>query len=171
MRCGNCGHENPDEAKFCVRCGTSLEPEPERKAGRKGWYVAIGILSAVLVVLVVALAMGERGEDPNLTGTRGGTLVEPLDANDDEREKGDKALLQEYEEELGTKRYEVDYLWQARDESNDPWFRWSVGDGVDDGAAGGSRCMRPTMAAPFSRMRCPNTNPRFPWRGSARWMS
>ena len=139
MRCGNCGYENPGEARFCVRCGTGLAPEPERTTGRKGWYVAIGILSAAIVVLVVALAMRGRGEDSNLTDAKGGTLAESLDTNDDEQEKGDKALLQEYEEELGIKRYEVDYLWQARDESNAPWFRWSVGDGVDDGAAVGSR--------------------------------
>lgn len=30
MRCRQCGAELPDEAKFCLQCGTSLEPEPEQ---------------------------------------------------------------------------------------------------------------------------------------------
>lgn len=25
MKCSNCQHENPDEAKFCVKCGNSME--------------------------------------------------------------------------------------------------------------------------------------------------
>lgn len=44
----------------------------------------------------------------------------------------DTALLENYSAELGIHRYEVDYLWQARGVKYTPFFKWVVGEGIDE---------------------------------------
>lgn len=72
MRCAACGHENPDENRFCGRCGASLrvasEPEPitghsflglgvtdvlEEDEPRSGWNWRLGLALAFLALVAI----------------------------------------------------------------------------------------------------------------------
>ncbi len=60
MKCRSCGHENPDDAHFCQKCGTSMgEPRsaPMFTKGGKVWWYPIGvwaILSAFFLFIDAA---------------------------------------------------------------------------------------------------------------------
>jgi class 3 adenylate cyclase/tetratricopeptide (TPR) repeat protein len=61
-RCSRCGEENPDRARFCLSCGTSLLPAPPREEERK-------VVSILFVDLVGFTAASERA-DPEDVQTR-----------------------------------------------------------------------------------------------------
>ena len=51
MKCSKCGFENKESAKFCSKCGQSLEYEPPKGGGSNS-----KIIIAVLIVIIVILA-------------------------------------------------------------------------------------------------------------------
>src|SRR5919197_987300 len=60
--CPRCGEENPDRARFCLACGTSLHAEPPRSEERK-------VVSILFVDLVGFTASSDR-VDPEDVGAR-----------------------------------------------------------------------------------------------------
>jgi uncharacterized membrane protein YvbJ len=87
MFCPQCGEENPDENKFCSKCGAALTakaerapaPAPAATGGKtSGMAVAalvMGILSfvvfgplAVLAIVFGALGISQTNKDPALKG-------------------------------------------------------------------------------------------------------
>lgn len=69
MFCPKCGHRNPDEAKFCGRCGEStvapvaapLGADPSGKAGESGAVstgMKVGISIATVVIPLIGIVMG-----------------------------------------------------------------------------------------------------------------
>ena len=47
MKCENCGYENKDDAKFCVKCGNSLNvPEPSNNSK----YIIISLIAVIIVL-------------------------------------------------------------------------------------------------------------------------
>ena len=48
MKCKNCGFENNNKAKFCTKCGSSLEEIPQKSNNSK-------LIIAVLIVVIIAL--------------------------------------------------------------------------------------------------------------------
>jgi len=61
MYCPQCGHENPEEGRFCVQCGVRLEgtvvaPRPSVVTGRQVILPIIGVGAVVLAVLAVSLS-------------------------------------------------------------------------------------------------------------------
>lgn len=58
MKCNNCGFENKNTAKFCSRCGASLENvEPPKEVSEKKTNNNSMIIIAVLVAVIVILAV------------------------------------------------------------------------------------------------------------------
>ena len=57
--CGACGQENPDEARFCLACGTALDtaPAPRREERR--------IVTVIFVDLVGSTSRAES--NPSVT--------------------------------------------------------------------------------------------------------
>ena len=53
LTCPNCGTENPDEARFCMSCATSLSPSEPRREIRK-------IVTVVFCDVTGSTALGER---------------------------------------------------------------------------------------------------------------
>ena len=150
MYCGWCGHENPDRAIFCSKCGHKLVQEPEREPAQepkqelaqepkrassaKGWYVAAAVLAVVLVVLLVGL-FGGRPSDP---GPDPAPNPAPSPVPDPAPSE-DKGVLKTFAKGLDVSRYETDYMLQMRDSSNDPWVHWFAKDSLDDGKAIGTK--------------------------------
>ena len=57
MKCGKCGHENKDSAKFCTKCGSSLVipvETPSSQDKSKFRYV-IAILLIIIVILIAGI--------------------------------------------------------------------------------------------------------------------
>ena len=50
MKCKNCGSENKDTAKYCSRCGKSLDIENNSNSNLK-------VIIAILIVVIIALAL------------------------------------------------------------------------------------------------------------------
>lgn len=60
MKCNNCGFENKNTAKFCSRCGASLEnvnppKEVSEKKTNNNSMIIIAVLVAVIVILAVCI--------------------------------------------------------------------------------------------------------------------
>jgi hypothetical protein len=61
MYCTNCGAWNPEESKFCAKCGRPLEEAGQTQRGRPTTFAIIAIAGALLFILcVVAFAMRDR---------------------------------------------------------------------------------------------------------------
>ena len=60
MKCNNCGFDNKNTAKFCSRCGASLEetvnPPKETSDNNQNTKIIIAVL--VIVVLILAVVVG-----------------------------------------------------------------------------------------------------------------
>src|SRR5918995_1961832 len=56
LRCGNCGQENPDVARFCLNCGSPLAPAPGEGEERR-------VVTVLFVDMVGSTARAE-GLDP-----------------------------------------------------------------------------------------------------------
>ncbi len=90
MFCSKCGEKNPDDGKFCSKCGTALTatkapaaaPAPAKTAaaGEKTSGLAIAALVmgiaafvvfgplAVLAIIFGAIGISQANKDPNLKG-------------------------------------------------------------------------------------------------------
>ena len=90
MFCSQCGEKNPDDGKFCSKCGTALTaeaapaaaPAPAKRAaaGEKTSGLAIAALVmgiaafvvfgplAVLAIIFGAIGISQANKDPNLKG-------------------------------------------------------------------------------------------------------
>ena len=67
MKCGQCGFENNDKAKFCTKCGSSLtQPvaEPVPKSNNNTKYIIVALL-AVIIVLVGCIGFFAMNMDAN----------------------------------------------------------------------------------------------------------
>ena len=64
MKCHNCGFENKDSAKFCSKCGVSLEavPEPTEPKSNNS-KIIIAVLIAVIVILAVSIGYFALGNN------------------------------------------------------------------------------------------------------------
>ena len=54
MKCGNCGFENNDKAKYCTKCGVPLvreDPLPVTKESNSSKYI---IITLIIVILILA---------------------------------------------------------------------------------------------------------------------
>jgi predicted nucleic acid-binding Zn ribbon protein len=63
MYCTNCGAWNPEESKFCAKCGRPLEEASQAQRGRPRPLVSMamaGVLLVLAVVCVMAYAMRDR---------------------------------------------------------------------------------------------------------------
>lgn len=66
MKCLKCGKDNPDNAKFCSRCGVLLqkqadvEPAKKRKTGKKKIWIVLIILILAILLLGVYFLSKER---------------------------------------------------------------------------------------------------------------
>ncbi len=91
MFCSQCGEKNPDNAKFCSKCGAALKaaaapakpaPAPtkaaatgERTSGMAIAALIMGILGfltfgplAILAIIFGAIGIGQANKDPSLKG-------------------------------------------------------------------------------------------------------
>src|ERR1700741_485095 len=64
--CPNCGHQNPDDAKFCETCGTALttviQPQPQYHPPTgavvsEGQKIGLGILSFLIPLVGIILGI------------------------------------------------------------------------------------------------------------------
>ena len=55
MVCPHCGENNPDKAKYCVRCSATLPRKQGAGGARSG---GIDAKTVIIIVLVVALVIG-----------------------------------------------------------------------------------------------------------------
>ena len=57
MKCNNCGFENKDSAKFCSKCGASLEvaSQPPAEPKNNNSTIVIAVLIVIIVILAVAI--------------------------------------------------------------------------------------------------------------------
>ena len=68
MRCPNCGHENPAEAKFCGKCATPMQSAtapgaasaaaPAANGGGVSQGLKVGIIIATLFIPLLGIIMG-----------------------------------------------------------------------------------------------------------------
>ena len=56
MKCEKCGFENKDTAKFCSKCGNSLELKPE--VGKNNNNSKIIIAALVIIIVILAVCIG-----------------------------------------------------------------------------------------------------------------
>lgn len=92
MFCPQCGEKNPDDAKFCTKCGAALTVEAERARAQapapraravegertSGMAIAaliMGILAfltfgplAILAIIFGGIGLSQTGKDPTLKG-------------------------------------------------------------------------------------------------------
>jgi hypothetical protein len=85
MFCPQCGEENPDNAKFCSKCGAALKAAPapapapaatgERTSGMAVTALIMGILGfvffgplAILAIIFGGIGLSQTGKDPTLKG-------------------------------------------------------------------------------------------------------
>jgi uncharacterized membrane protein YvbJ len=81
MFCQQCGEKNPDDAKFCSKCGAALTakavraeaPAPvatgERTSGMAIASLVLGILGiSILAIIFGAIGISQTNKDPNLKG-------------------------------------------------------------------------------------------------------
>ena len=84
MFCPQCGEKNPDDSKFCSKCGAALTktkaapaaPAPakaaakgERTSGMAIAALVLGILGiSILAIIFGAIAISQTNKDPNLKG-------------------------------------------------------------------------------------------------------
>ena len=57
MKCGKCGFENKDGAKFCTKCGESLEvqkPVVQTSSSNNSKYIIVALV-AVIIILIAAI--------------------------------------------------------------------------------------------------------------------
>ena len=79
MKCSNCGFENRDNAKFCTKCGNSLNaPEPRQSTKSDSSKYIIIALIAVIIILVGAVGYFMLAPDSN-----------PVQSSDDSQESAD----------------------------------------------------------------------------------
>ena len=70
MRCTYCGEENPNEAKFCQKCGAELPEAPAQDDAKKNILkrlpkkAIIGVAVCIALVIVAALAVKIIGSKP-----------------------------------------------------------------------------------------------------------
>ena len=55
MKCEKCGFENKDTAKFCSKCGNSLELKPEVGKNNNNSKIIIAALVTIIVILAVCI--------------------------------------------------------------------------------------------------------------------
>ncbi|WP_407378649.1 zinc ribbon domain-containing protein [Methanobrevibacter sp.] len=55
MKCSNCGFENKETAKFCSKCGQSLEVAPAKNESSNSKII---IAALVIIILILAVAIG-----------------------------------------------------------------------------------------------------------------
>ncbi len=88
MFCSKCGEKNPDDGKFCSKCGTALTatkapaaaPAKRAAAGEKTSGIAIAALVmgiaafvvfgplAILAIIFGAIGISQANKDPSLKG-------------------------------------------------------------------------------------------------------
>lgn len=87
MFCSKCGEENPDDSKFCSKCGAALvqpeapapTPTPSAATGERtsGFAIAslvMGIVGfffnplAILAIIFGGIGLSQTNKDPNLKG-------------------------------------------------------------------------------------------------------
>jgi uncharacterized membrane protein YvbJ len=89
MFCPQCGEKNPDDAKFCTKCGTALKAKAEKAPARRaapaateertsGMAIAaliLGILGfiffgflGILAIIFGAIGISQTNKDPTLKG-------------------------------------------------------------------------------------------------------
>lgn len=56
MKCSKCGFENKDTAKFCSKCGNSLEAKPEIEKSNSNSKIII--VALVIIILILAVCIG-----------------------------------------------------------------------------------------------------------------
>jgi class 3 adenylate cyclase/tetratricopeptide (TPR) repeat protein len=61
VRCGRCGEENPERARFCLACGASLEAEPAKQERK--------LVSVLFVDLVGFTGRSDRGDPEDVRDT------------------------------------------------------------------------------------------------------
>jgi class 3 adenylate cyclase len=84
MRCANCHHDNPDDFRFCMRCGTKLEhicpacgaslPPESLFCGKCG----VRLPSDTTTAGATVSAQGRQARSPRLRRRRGASLTAPL---------------------------------------------------------------------------------------------
>lgn len=66
MKCSNCGFENKNNAKFCTKCGNSLEAtESVSKSSDNTKYIIIGLIAVIILLIgVFGYLLGNANMDP-----------------------------------------------------------------------------------------------------------
>ena len=68
--CPSCGHQNPDDAKFCEKCGTAIsgniQQPPSGTGTQGGASIGLGILSFVIPLVGIILGISYMNDsDPS----------------------------------------------------------------------------------------------------------
>ncbi len=95
MKCHNCGFENKDSAKFCSKCGVSLEAVPEPvEPKNSNSKIIIAVLIAVIVILAVSIgyfalgnnALGSSSQVQPASGNSGSANTSSGGSNDNSQQ-------------------------------------------------------------------------------------
>lgn len=67
MKCSKCGFENKDTAKFCSKCGNSLEAKPEIEKSNNNSKIIIAALIIIIVILAVCMGYFVLNNNSNVS--------------------------------------------------------------------------------------------------------
>ena len=67
MKCNNCGFNNKAAAKFCSKCGNSLESKPKPEKSNNNSKVIIAVLVIIIVILAVCIGYFALNNNSNVS--------------------------------------------------------------------------------------------------------
>lgn len=98
MKCSNCGFENKDNAKFCTKCGNSLEAaEPVSTSSNNTKYIIIALIAIIILLvgvfgyLVMNSNSGPVQSNDNSQNSSSSQEVQSAEGSDDKSDDSDSA--------------------------------------------------------------------------------
>lgn len=92
MKCKNCGNENNEGAKYCSKCGESLEFQNDKKSSDKKLVIILSVIIAIIIILILVIALIFKNQSLNVT-------INNNDLNKITQESKNKVESNEYKEE------------------------------------------------------------------------
>lgn len=120
MKCSKCGFENKDKAKFCTKCGNSLNvatPEPTPVKSNNSKYIIMALI-AVIIILVGTIgyfALGNTGDSvqSNDNSQEGADASQEVQSTDDSADEEEPAQTKTVSSSKSSTEVVDDKSWES----------------------------------------------------------